>query len=179
MRAPSGEGNGVAAAERVREASAVVDAPSDRIDLARWLRGLTSEDYVAFTPRSGAHKSHSTIEDDGELVIESVESIGGTVVRHRYVAEILQPHHTLFVSPDSRGTFLSRIPVRFRTSWELRVADGDGATSRLDCRITVEYRSRLWLFLSALSGTPLWLRLHSREETPRMAASIAADAARQ
>jgi hypothetical protein len=169
----------VAAASRVRATTAVVDAPAERIDLARWLRGLKGEDYVSFTPRSGAHKSHRTVEEDGEFVVESVESIGGTLITHRYVSEVLQPHHTLFVSPDSRGTFLSRIPVRFRTAWELRVSDGDGATSRLDCNITVQYRSRLWLFLSALSGSPFWLRLHSREETPWMAASIAADAARQ
>jgi hypothetical protein len=168
----------VAAAARVRETSAVVEAPPERVDLARWLRGLTNEEYVGFTPRSGAHKSHNAVESEGEFAIESVESIGGTRVRHRYIAELLEPNHILCVSPDSRGTFLSRIPVRFRTTWELWVGPNPAATdtSTLDSRITVEYRSRIWLLLSALSGTPVWLWLHNREETPRMAASIAANA---
>jgi hypothetical protein len=170
----------MAAAARVRETSAIVASPPERVDLARWLRGLTSEEYVGFTPRSGAHKSHNAVESPGEFAIESVESIGGTLIRHRYVAEQLEPHHTRCVSPDSRGTFLSRIPVRFRTTWELWVKPNPAATdtSQLDARITVEYRSRIWLLLSALSGTPLWLWLHNREETPRMAASIAVDASR-
>jgi hypothetical protein len=170
----------MAAAARVRETSAVVAASPERVDLARWLRGLTGEEYVGFTPRSGAHKSHNAVETEGEFVVESVESIGGTLVRHRYVAEVLEPHHTRCVSPDSRGKFLSRIPVRFRTTWELwlRANAAGEDTSQLDARITVEYRSRLWLLLSALSATPLWLWLHNREETPRMAASIAADASR-
>ena len=151
-------------------------APAERINLARWLRGLTTEEYVGFTPRSGAHRSHTAAEDDGVFAIESVESIGGTMLKHRYVAEVLDPHRTVFVSPQSRGKFLSRVPVQFRTTWELRVEPAEGDTSTLDCRIEVEYRSRVWLLLSTLTGTPLWLSLHSKEETPRMAESIAADA---
>jgi len=37
---------------------------------------------------------------------------------------------------------------------ELRVEPAEADTSKLDCRIEVEYRSRIWLLLSALSGTP-------------------------
>jgi hypothetical protein len=168
----------MAAAARIRQTSAVVPAPAVQIDLVRWLRGLTADEYVGFTPRSGAHRSHTVVEDDGEFVIESVESIGGTMLKHRYVASVLEPHRTVCVSPESRGKFLSRVPVRFRTTWELRVEPAEAGTSKLDCRIEVEYRSRVWLLLSALSGTPLWLTRHSREETPRMAESIAADARR-
>src|SRR5206468_12830841 len=46
-----------------------------------------------------------------------------SMLRHRYRAEVMEPHRTLCVSPDSRGSFLSRIPVRFRTTWELRAED--------------------------------------------------------
>src|SRR5205809_1755443 len=136
------------AATRVRQTSAVVPAPSGQIDLARWLRGVTTEEYVGFTPRSGAHKSHTVLEADSSFVIESVESIGGTMLRHRYRAEVMEPHRTLCVSPDSRGSFLSRIPVRFRTTWELRAEPRDEETSTLHCRIEVEYRGRIWLILS-------------------------------
>jgi hypothetical protein len=168
----------MAAATRIRRTSAVLPAPVEKINLARWLRGLTTDEYVGFTPRSGAHRSHTATEDDGVFVIEAVESIGGTMLTHRYVAEVLEPHRTVCVSPQSRGKFLSRVPVQFRTTWELRVEPADADRSRLDCRIEVEYRSRIWLFLSALTGTPLWLSQHSKEETPRMAESIAADARR-
>jgi hypothetical protein len=168
----------VAAATRIRETSAVVAAPAGQIDLARWLRGLSTDEYVGFTPRSGAHRSHTAVEDDGVFVIESVESIGGTMLKHRYATEILEPHRIVCVSPQSGGKFLSRVPVRFRTTWELRVEPAEGDTSKLECRIEVEYRSRIWLLLSALTGTPLWLSRHSKEETPRMAESIAADARR-
>jgi hypothetical protein len=168
----------VAGATRVRQTNTVIAAPSEQVDLARWLRGVTTEEYVGFTPRSGAHKSHTVLEADRSFVIEAVESIGGTMLRHRYQAEVMDPHRTVCVSPDSRGEFLSRVPVRFRTTWELSVEPRDTDTSTLHCRIEVEYRARIWLILSALTGTPLWLRLHSREETPRMAESIAADARR-
>lgn len=134
---------------------------------------------MGFTPRSGAHRSHTAAEDNGVFVIESVESIGGTMLKHRYVAEVLEPHRTVCVSPESRGKFLSRVPVQFRTTWELRVEPAEGETSKLDCRIEVEYRSGIWLFLSTLTGTPLWLSRHSKEETPRMAESIATDARRR
>jgi hypothetical protein len=169
----------VAGATRIRRTRAVVAAPAERINLARWLRGLTTEEYVGFTPRSGAHRSHTAAEDDGVFVFEAVESIGGAMLKHRYVAELLEPHRTVCVSPESGGKFLSRVPVRFRTTWELKVEPAEADTSKLDCRIEVEYRSRIWLFLSALTGTPLWLSRHSKEETPRMAESIAADARRR
>ncbi|MFY9581020.1 MAG: hypothetical protein WAQ33_17045 [Gaiellaceae bacterium] len=166
----------MATATRTRRTTALVPAPAARIDLARWLRGITTDEYVGFTPRSGAHRSHTVIDDGSRFVIESVESIGGTMLRHRYVAEVLEPHRTVCVSPESRGRFLSAVPVLFRTTWELNVAPRDEDTSTLDCRIEVEYRARIWLLLSILTGTPLWLRRHSREETPRMAESIATDA---
>jgi hypothetical protein len=165
-------------AGRTRRTTALVAAPVEQIDLARWLHGITTDEYRAFTPRSGAHKSHTVLEDDGSFVIESVESIGGTLLTHRYVAEVLEPQRTVCVSPASRGTFLSAVPVQFRTTWELKVSQRDGETSTLECCIEVLYRARIWLFLSTLTGTPLWLRRHSREETPRMAESIAADASR-
>jgi hypothetical protein len=166
----------VSAATRVRQTTALVQAPCERIDLARWLRRVTSEEYVGFTPRTGAHKAHELIEEGGGFVFESAESIGGTTIRHRYSAEVLEPHRTLCVSPDSRGRFLKVVPVRFRTTWALSAAPADQDTTVLSCRIEVEYRNRIWLLLSALSGAPFWLWLHSKEETPRMAESIAADA---
>lgn len=163
-------------ATRVRTTTATVAAPLDTVNLARWLRGLTTEEYRSFTPESGAHESHETVAHDPHT-FESVETIGGTSMKHRYVAEVLEPHRIRCVSADTRGTSMGRFPVRFRTTWELSALP-DGPNTSLSGRIEVGFPSRLWLYLSALTGAPIWLGRHNREETPRMAASIAADAHR-
>ena len=168
----------MSAATRVRQTTAVVQAPYDGVDLAGWLRGLTSEEYIGFTPRSGTHKSHAVVAEDGGFVFESVESLGGTKIRHRYVAKVMERDRIECISPDSRGRFLRAVPVRFETTWALSAGMLNPNTAELTCRIQVKYRNALWMWLSFLSGTPFWLRLHSNEETPRMAASIARHARR-
>ena len=164
------------AATRVRQTRATVAAPLETVDLGRWLRGVTSEEYRSFTPKSGAHESHETVANNPHT-FESVETIGGTSMKHRYVAEVLEPHRIRCVSADTRGTSMGRFPVRFRTVWELSALP-DGPNTALTGRIEVVFPNRLWLYLSALTGAPIWLSRHNREETPRMAESIAADAQR-
>ena len=160
----------------ISQSTAAVRAPLERIDIARWLHGLDTDEYVSFTPRSRAHKSFRAIGDAGGLAFESVEFLSGAIMSHRYVPEVMEPHRIACVSPDTRARFLYVVPLRFRTVWTLDVDPGDEDTSTLTCRIEVTYHRRIWSFLSGLVGTGFWLRRHSREETPRFAESIAAEA---
>jgi hypothetical protein len=168
----------VALVPTIAETTAPIDAAYATIDLARWLPGLTTEEYVRLTPRSGAHKAFRVVEDDGGLVFESEELVAGAIMRHRYVPEVMEPDRMVCVSADSRARFLYVVPLRFSTTWALTVAAVDENTSELTCRIEVEYRPKIWSLPSALVGTPFWLRRHGKEETPGFAASIAAAARR-
>ena len=78
-------------------ATAVIDAPLDKIDLGKWLFELTDEEYRQCAVPD--HRANGWSRNaDGQLVSINVEQIGGVLMIQHYVAEILEPQHTRLVS---------------------------------------------------------------------------------
>ncbi|MFC0545030.1 hypothetical protein [Kutzneria chonburiensis] len=78
-------------------ATAVIDAPLDRIDLGAWLTGLSDEEYRRCAVPDH-HAAGWSTNADGRRVSINVEELGGQLIVQHYVAEILEPHHTRLVS---------------------------------------------------------------------------------
>jgi uncharacterized protein YndB with AHSA1/START domain len=158
-------------------ATAVINAPIARVDIADWVFHLPDAEYQRCAP--GQHIAAGvTTSDEGRPMSINVEQIGGTLLVQHYVPEVLEPHRCVLVSQTDVITPRGR--TTFRITWELSAeADGDGRctyTNRVSAHTTDE-------FLSFLDEQGLGIEqgaaerqanmtAHNQLETPLFAKSI-------
>ena len=132
----------IALADSVSEA--IINAPLEKVDLGRWLAGLTDAEYQACAVPD--HKACGWSRNAaGDLVSINVEEVGGVLLIQHYVAEILEPHHCRMVSISE-----SQAPdgwERFQVIWDLSVtaldADRTTFTNKVISRPTRDFVARL------------------------------------
>ena len=158
--------------------SVIVDLPAEKFDLAEWIVQLSSEEYVACTPVSGAHKAMYVYRDgDGGYVFRNDESVAGFMIIQLYREEIMKPQHVFLVSPRTKGRFLGVLPMTFQVTWKMKVEPVDAGSSKFTC--TVGARLHPLLQLAGLFiRLQYWTEAHIEEETPHFADSAARWAAR-
>ena len=84
--------------------SVEINVPVEKIDLGKWLTGLTDAEYQACAVPDH-HACGWSKNADGAPVSINVEVIGGTLMIQHYIAEVLEPHHCRLVSiSESQGS---------------------------------------------------------------------------
>ncbi|HZZ32052.1 MAG TPA: hypothetical protein VFE10_08660 [Phenylobacterium sp.] len=154
-------------------ASATVRAAMESVDLTAWAFQLTSEEYVSCAPREH-HGSVQAQLADGRRVFVSVETIGGLLLSHSYLAEVAARNHLRAVSPASQVIPRSGAPYSVRVTWELKLEPLTAESCRLDCAVLVETADRELAQGSThpASDAPGPLQAHCSVETPLYAADI-------
>lgn len=153
----------------------LIDHPVEQIDLPTWIENLSDRDYQACSP---AHRAAGIFRQDGMLGSINVESIGGHLLVHHYLAVRAEPGHLLMRSANSRAYLLHLFPVTIEVDWMLEVERRDAAATVFRC--TVDARIPLLLFMVARLGLlPFFFRRHVEGEAPLFARDIARKIARQ
>jgi hypothetical protein len=154
-------------------ASATVGAAMESVDLTAWVFQLTSEEYVSCAPREH-HGSVQAQLGDGRRVFVSVETIGGLLLSHSYIADVAARNHLRTVSPASQVFPRSGAPYPVRVTWELKLEPLTAESCRLDCAVLVETADHELAQGSThrASDAPSPLQAHCSVETPLYAADI-------
>lgn len=158
--------------------TADVEAPFDRVDIARWLKTLPTHEYQRCAP--GDHKAAGyTVDDDGTPMSINVEMIGTGLVVQQYRFEEAEPHYCKMVSLSDILT-----PQGWTTTqviWELRMEQVDGDRCRYTNTVTSHPTEDFLKFIAehgqsfgeAANARQVASETHCRIETPRYAQSIA------
>jgi hypothetical protein len=157
-------------------ATAVVNAPIERVNLPAWCFSLSDAEYRACSPAHYA--AAATSAPDGRRMSINVEVIGGSLIVQHYVEEVGEPDHLRLVSRSDLFTPAGRTMID--VIWDLRV-------SRIDdhsCMFTNTVRSSATTDMLDLlakqglafdtfrSGRQPNAEVHTRQETPEFAKSI-------
>lgn len=146
-----------------------IDHPAERIDLMAWLANLSDREYQACSP---GHRAAGAFRENGTLGTVNVESVGGHLLIHHYLAAKSEPNHVVMHSRNTRVYVMHLAPATIEVIWTLEVERKDGESALFRC--TVETRMPLLLTLFATCGLlPLFLRRHVQGETLLFAKDIA------
>jgi hypothetical protein len=145
----------------------------ESVDLTTWAFQLTSDAYLSCAPREH-HGSVQAQLADGRRVFVSVETIGGLLLSHSYIADVAARNHLRAVSPASQVIPRSGAPYHVRVTWELKLVPLTAESCRLDCAVLVETADRELTQSSTHreSDPPSPLRAHWSVETPLYAPDI-------
>lgn len=159
------------------EATATIDVPIGRVNIADWLLNLPDAEYQRCAPPDHL-AAGSTTTDDGRPMSINVEIVGGTLVVQHYVAEVAEAHHCHMVSLSDVQTPVGWTKVQ--VIWDLTVAAVDATTCQLTNLVITHPTDD---FLDALPATGLSFDQsaadlqaavsdHNSRETPLFAASM-------
>ncbi len=95
----------------------IINAPIAWVDLADWLRNLTSSEYRRLSPE--AHVAAGRSPSGGEPISIQVEMIGENLLVHQYVGELIGCRSCRMASVSDVFTALGQTTVR--VLWELGV----------------------------------------------------------
>jgi len=146
-----------------------LDLTADRIDLPAWLGILSDRDYQACSPD---HIAAGTFYEDGIFGSVNVESVGGHLLVHHYLAEAASPRRIVMHSRNTRVYLLHTVPATIEVIWTLEVERKDSRSSLFRCTVEVRLPALLAL-LGRVTLLPHFLRRHVQGETPLFAADLA------
>jgi hypothetical protein len=155
----------------------VVNVPIGWVDLADWLRNLTTSEYRRLSP--GAHIAAGTSPtDDGERISIHVEMVGESLLVHQYVGERIGPHNCRMASMSD--VFTARGQTMMRVLWELGVEPLDERSCEYVNRLTAIATDELLSFINAhgigveaaAAAYTEAFEAHNALETASLAASI-------
>jgi hypothetical protein len=155
----------------------VVNVPIGWVDLAGWLTNLTSGEYRRLAPRAHIAAGSSPTEE-GERISIHVELIGGSLLIHEYVGELIGRRSCRLDSVSDVFTPLGQTTMH--VVWELGVEPLDEQSCEYVNRLTAITTAELITFIDAqgigveASATAYAqaLEAHNKLETATLAASI-------
>jgi len=156
----------------------VIDVPTARIDIGKWLFALPDAEYQRCAP--GDHKAAGTsVTDDGRPMSINVEMIGSGLVIQHYVGEIVGKLYCKMVSTSD--VFTPHGWTTVQVIWELHAKPtGDGRTEYVNT--VTSHPTQAFLDFNERSGGTFEEAARSRQaasgahnarETPLFAQSIA------
>jgi len=157
-------------------ATAIVNAPIEKVDIPAWCFSLSDAEYQACSPAHYA--AAATTAPDGRRMSINVEAIGGSLIVQHYIEEIGDPDHLRLVSRSDIFTPIGRSTID--VTWDLRASKID----EYSCELTNTVRSSAtteMLELLARQGLAFDAfrtarrpnaEAHTRQETPQFAKSI-------
>ena len=128
-------------------ATAVIDAPIDRIDIGEW--------WLADRGGSGPSArfaAGSTLAPDGKRIAVDVELVGGRLLVHYCVERLADRDHLVVESVSDLATPAGRTTIRIL--WDVRVGSIDSGRSALTSRVRTNVAKEFAAFLSR-QGIPL------------------------
>lgn len=137
----------------------IVHVPVELIDLPAWIEGLSDRDYQACSP---AHIAAGVFREDGVLGSVNVESVGGHLLVHHYLAAEATP----------RRIVMHTLPATIEVIWTLEASRKDSGRSLFRCTVEVNIAPVLGV-LATLALLPRFLSRHVEAETPLFAADLA------
>jgi hypothetical protein len=155
----------------------VVNVPIGWVDLADWLTNLTSNEYRRLAPL--AHIAAGTgPTEDGERISIHVEMIGGSLLVHHYVGELIGRRSCRMDSVSDVFTALGQTTMH--VVWELGVEPLDEQRCEYVNRLTAIATAEFISFVDAQGiGVQVasaayaeGLEAHNELETASLAASI-------
>ncbi|CCK24746.1 hypothetical protein BN159_0367 [Streptomyces davaonensis JCM 4913] len=157
--------------------TATINAPLNKIDIAKWLFALPNAEYRRCAP--GDHIAcGSTVSDDGQPMSINVEQVGPTLMIQHYIGEITGPHHCRMVSLSDLFTPFGRYDAQVIWDLSVRQVDDDHCefTNAVTAHPTIRYLAALEehgvAFGDAIKRSQPAGEDHNRRETPLFAASI-------
>jgi hypothetical protein len=139
-----------------------INLPVEKIDVYKWVRGMTDDDYTSY---STAHKAMGSFIKDNVFYMKNVEHIGiETLVQH-YELKYHAANHVQFYSPKSRAYIMRWFPATVGVPWELYLQPVSAKSSRLICMIGVDFPGfalKMASWFSSFGG--LFLRNHLNQE---------------
>jgi putative intracellular protease/amidase len=157
-------------------ATAVINAPIEKVNIADWVLHLSDEEYQRCSPAHIA--AGNTIGDDGRAMSINVETIGDAFVVQHYVAEEQQPHFCRMVSISDSISPAGR--TKLQVVWELSAKRIDDYSCEYTNHIHSTAIAQTVAFLkdhnipleTARAGRQRASHAHNLEETPKFAKSI-------
>jgi hypothetical protein len=146
-----------------------INLATERIDLPAWLALLSDRDYQACSPD---HRAAGVFHEDGVFGSVNVESVGGHLLVHHYLAETATPRRLVMHSRDTRVYVMHTVPATIEVIWTLEIEPKDSESSLFRCSVEVHLPALLTL-LGTLTLLPLFLRRHVQGETPLFATDLA------
>jgi hypothetical protein len=157
-------------------ATAIINAPIERVDIPSWCFSLRDDEYQSCSPAHYA--AAATTAPDGRRMSINVEVVGGSLIVQHYVEEIGEPDHLRLVSHSDLFTSTGR--TKIDVIWDLQVRTlTDGS-----CEFTntvhsfappemLDFLARRGLaFEPFRTGRLPNSEAHNRQETPLFAKSI-------
>ncbi len=138
-----------------------IDLPMEQIDMHRWVRELTTEDYASFTP---AHKALGSFVHGSRFFMVNVECIGGDMLIQHYELVDHSRSHVTFYSHRTKGYVFRWVPVTFSAPWEMSLRGVSAHSCELTCTIGAEFDSPLLGALAWLNGSRFFIRRHLAAE---------------
>jgi hypothetical protein len=145
-----------------------LDLPASRIDLTAWLAIFSDRDYQACSP---AHRAAGCFRENGTFGTINVESVGGHLLVHHYLAETFKPGRVVLRSMDTRVYVMHLLPARIEVDWIMEIEPGDNGSSTFRCTVEVRMPALL-AFVASVGLLPIFLRAHVIGETPLFAEDI-------
>jgi hypothetical protein len=155
----------------------VINAPIERVDIARWLLNIPNGEYQRCCP--GAHIAAGTsVADDGRPMSINVEMIGDSLMIQEYVGEVVEPHHCRMVSVSP--VFMGQDRTSTEVVWDLRVRRVDDGSCEFANYVKATATDEFLSFLAergitfdqVVGATRDATLAHNRIETPLFAQSI-------
>ena len=150
--------------------TAPIRLPKERIDLYRWLTGMTSADYQSF---ARAHRAAGGYFDDGVFVFVNIEMIGNELLVHHYRLLERRADHLRLYSKDSKAYVMRWFPATVGVPWELEIRSTGPSSCELSCTIGVDFPNAMVKIGGLVNGFGgLFVRRHLAEETVNFARDI-------
>ena len=96
----------------------LIDLPAERIDLPAWLAILSDRDYQACSPD---HRAAGIFHEDGVFGSVNVESVGGHLLVHHYLAEDASARRIVMRSRNTRVYVMHTVPATIEVIWTLEI----------------------------------------------------------
>ena len=109
--------------------------PVEKIDLDKWIRGMTDADYTSY---SRAHKAMGSFTKDNVFYMTNVENIGIETLFQHYELRYHSVTHVQFYSPKSKAYIMRWFPATIAVPWEMYVEAVSTNNSQLTCMIGVD-----------------------------------------
>ncbi|MFB7274668.1 hypothetical protein [Streptomyces sp. NPDC056244] len=156
---------------------AVIDAPIERINIAKWLFSLPEAEYQRCAPPDHIAAGYTTT-DDGQPMSINVEMIGTGLMIQHYVAEIAEKDHCHMVSTSD--VFTPNGPSKVQVIWDLSAKRTDDSRCEYTNSVIAHPTEEFLVFIKehgisfeqAAKDRQAAGSDHNRRETPLYAASI-------
>ena len=147
-----------------------VNLALEKIDLIKWIKGMTDADYTSY---SKAHKAISSLTQDDKFYMTNVENIGTETLIQHYELKSQAPNSIQLYSSKSQAFIMRWFPVTVGVPWELYVQPVSANSSRLICLIGVDYPNPLLKIAAWCIGLGgFFLRSHLHKEAKAFAKDV-------